>query len=175
MDIYYIWFIVVHLRLNCTKTHSIFFSIRNLFDVLETLFWNISTFSWVRFNTTKIWLNFVHVKMWGLTSFHLLDKQKTVMFIKNKKFTYKPGVCLVLHLSNKGNLIGNMKLIEKIMSTLVEAFNFIIYPQGSRTKCFESTNHCIHDNNCKPSREIWVHWFQVLFKVCFQKWYVIEC
>ena len=53
------------------------------------------------------------------------------MFTKHQKFTYKPCVCLDLYLSNKGNLIGNMKLIEKIMST----------PGSPR---FESTNHCIH-------------------------------
>jgi len=30
-----------------------------------------------------------------------------------KKITYKPGVCMDLYLSSKGNLIGNMKLIKK--------------------------------------------------------------
>ena len=65
-----------------------------------------------------------------LTSFHLIDKQKSVMFIKSKKFTYKPGVCLDLHLSNKGNLIGNMKLIEKIMSTPVESLQCHYLPSG---------------------------------------------
>ena len=45
--------------------------------------------------------------------------KKKAMFNIHKKFTDKPGVCFDLYLSNKGNLIGNRKLIEKIMSTPV--------------------------------------------------------
>ena len=42
-----------------------------------------------------------------------------------KKITYKPGVCLDLYLSSKGNLIGNMKLIKKIIqSTPIENLQF---------------------------------------------------
>ena len=50
------------------------------------------------------------------------------MFTKHKKFTYKPGVCLDLYLSNKANLIGKVKLIEKIMSTPVESLEFHYLP-----------------------------------------------
>ena len=48
------------------------------------------------------------------------------MFIVQRKFTYKPGVCLDLYLSNKGNLIGNKKLID--MSTPVESLQFHYLP-----------------------------------------------
>ena len=70
-----------------------------------------------------------------------------------KKITYKPGVCLDLYLSSKGNLIGNMKLIKKKQSNPLQSktFNFIIYPgyhaqSCPSFKCLESTNHCIHVN-----------------------------
>ena len=74
-----------------------------------------------------------------LTSFHLKDKKLQFAYYTQKKFTYKPGVLL-------GNLIGNMKLIEKIMSTPIESLQIHYLPWISCTsvKCFESINHCIH-------------------------------
>ena len=78
-----------------------------------------------------------------------------------KKFTYKPGVCLDLYLSSKDNLIGNMKLIEKIMSTPIEK------PSISLPTLDIKPNHALASNvlnplitvymliynKCKPSTE----------------------
>ena len=50
-----------------------------------------------------------------------------------KKITHKPGVYLDLYLSSKGNLIGNMKLIKKIIqSTPIENLQFHYLPWISR-------------------------------------------
>ena len=80
-----------------------------------------------------------------------------------KKITYKPGVCLDLYLSSKGNLIGNMKLNKKnnpihsnrkpsiSLSTLDITPNHAL---ASNVLNPPITVYMLMYNKCKPSTEL---------------------
>ena len=90
------------------------------------------------------------MKLTGLNSFHLLlilDKQKKLQYflykrnlVTNQVFAWKIKFSL-----NKDDLIGNMKLTEKlIMRTPIESVSVIISNLDLTDKRFESTNHGKH-------------------------------